>query len=251
MSFFKELKRRNVFKVAAAYIIIGWLIMQAGEVMGPALRLPEWVNSLLAFFLILGFPLAMFFAWAFEMTPEGLKKEKNVDRSQSITSTTGKKLNHTITIVLVLALGLFAFDKFVLDPDRDAAEIATAIQVAQENVVPVVEPAEADNSIAVLPFVNMSSDKEQEYFSDGLSEELFNLLAKIPNLQVAARTSSFSFKGQNLEVPEIAQRLKVAHVLEGSVRKAGNQIRITGNRSHLKEKAIKKGMDHGSVFKRF
>ena len=227
MSFFKELKRRNVFKVAAAYIIIGWLIMQAGEVMGPALRLPEWVNSLLAFFLILGFPLAMFFAWAFEMTPQGLKKEKDVDRSQSITSTTGKKLNHTITIVLVLALGLFAFDKFVLDPGRDAAEIATAIQVAQENVVPVVEPAEADNSIAVLPFVNMSSDKEQEYFSDGLSEELLNLLAKIPELRVAARTSSFSFKGQNIEIPEIAARLKVAHVLEGSVRKSGNQIRIT------------------------
>src|SRR5210317_883217 len=137
MSFFAELKRRNVFKVAAAYVIVGWLIMQAGEVMAPALNLPEWVNSLLAFFLILGFPLAMFFAWAFVMTPQGLKKEKDVDRSQSITSTTGKKLNHTITIVLVLALGLFAFDKFVLDPGRDAAEIATAIQVAQENVVPV------------------------------------------------------------------------------------------------------------------
>jgi TolB-like protein/lipoprotein NlpI len=227
LSFFKELKRRNVFKVAAAYIIIGWLIMQAGEVMGPALRLPEWVNSMLAFFLILGFPLAMFFAWAFEMTPEGLKKEKDVDRSRSITSTAGKKLNHTITIVLVLALGLFAFDKFVLDPGRDAAEIATAIQVAQENVVPVVEPAEANNSIAVLPFVNMSSDKEQEYFSDGLSEELLNLLAKIPELRVAARTSSFSFKDQNIEIPEIAARLKVAHVLEGSVRKSGNQIRIT------------------------
>ena len=227
MSFFKELKRRNVFKVAAAYIIIGWLIMQAGEVMGPALRLPEWVNSMLAFFLILGFPLAMFFAWAFEMTPEGLKKEKDVDRSRSITSTAGKKLNHTITIVLVLALGLFAFDKFVLDPGRDAAEITTAIQVAQENVVPVVEPAEANNSIAVLPFVNMSSDKEQEYFSDGLSEELLNLLAKIPELRVAARTSSFSFKDQNIEIPEIAARLKVAHVLEGSVRKSGNQIRIT------------------------
>ena len=195
--------------------------------MGPALRLPEWVNSMLAFFLILGFPLAMFFAWAFEMTPEGLKKEKDVDRSRSITSTAGKKLNHTITIVLVLALGLFAFDKFVLDPGRDAAEIATAIQVAQENVVPVVEPAEANNSIAVLPFVNMSSDKEQEYFSDGLSEELLNLLAKIPELRVAARTSSFSFKDQNIEIPEIAARLKVAHVLEGSVRKSGNQIRIT------------------------
>ena len=227
MSFFNELKRRNVFKVAAAYIIVGWLIMQAGEVLSPALRLPEWINSALAFFLILGFPLALIFAWAFEMTPEGLKKEKDVDRSKSITNATGKKLNHTIVIVLVLALGLFAFDKFVLDPERDAAEIATAIQDAQEQAVPSGEPAQAELSIAVLPFVNMSSDQEQEYFSDGLSEELLNLLAKIPDLRVAARTSSFSFKDQNLEIPEIAERLKVAHILEGSVRKSGDQIRIT------------------------
>src|SRR5210317_77513 len=110
MSFFNELKRRNVFKVAAAYIIVGWLIMQAGEVLSPALRLPDWINSALAFFLILGFPLALFFAWAFEMTPEGLKKEKDVDRSQSITHVTGQKLNRTIMVVLVLALGFFAFD---------------------------------------------------------------------------------------------------------------------------------------------
>jgi len=227
MNFFAELKRRNVFKVAAAYVIVGWLIMQAGEVMGPALHLPDWVNSTLAFFLILGFPLALIFAWAFEMTPEGLKKEKDVDRSQSITGTTGKNLNLAITIVLVLALGFFAFDKFVLDPERDAAEIATAVQVAQEQTTVTAEPAETNNPIAVLPFVNMSSDEEQEYFSDGLSEELLNLLAKIPELRVAARTSSFSFKGQNIEIPEIASRLKVAHVLEGSVRKSGNQIRIT------------------------
>ena len=224
MSFFAELRRRNVIKVAAAYVIVGWLIMQAGEVLSPALHLPDWINSALAFFVILGFPLALIFAWAFEMTPDGIKKEKDVDRSQSITGTTGKKLNLTITVVLMLALALFAFDKFVLDPGRDAAEIATAVQDAQEQVAPA---AEADNSIAVLPFVNMSSDKEQEYFSDGLSEELLNLLAKIPELRVAARTSSFSFKGQNIEIPEIASRLKVTHVLEGSVRKSGNQIRIT------------------------
>jgi len=227
MSLFGELKRRNVFKVAAAYIIVGWLIMQAGEVLSPALHLPDWINSALAFFLLLGFPVALIFAWAFEMTPEGLKKEKDVDRSKSITNVTGKKLNHTITVVLILALGFFAFDKFVLDPDRDAAEIATAVQDAQDQVVSEDEPVEADNSVAVLPFVNMSSDQEQEYFSDGLSEELLNLLAKIPELRVAARTSSFSFKNQNLEIPEIAERLKVAYVLEGSVRKSGNQIRIT------------------------
>ena len=227
MSFFNELKRRNVFKVAAAYVIVGWLIMQAGEVMAPALNLPDWVNSLLAFFLILGFPLAMFFAWAYEMTPEGLKKEKDVDRSQSMTQLTGQKLNSLIIGILVLALGYFAIDKFILDPGRDAAEIATAIESSKEQTAEAVEPSEPDRSIAVLPFVNMSSDSEQEYFSDGISEEVLNLLAKIPELRVAARTSSFSFKDKAVEIPDIASRLKVAHVLEGSVRKSGNQVRIT------------------------
>jgi len=227
MSLFAELKRRNVFKVAAAYIIVGWLIMQAGDTLAPALHLPDWVNSALAFFLILGFPLAVFFAWAFEMTPEGIKKEKDVDRTRSITHVTGQKLNYTIIALLVAALGYFAVDKFILDPGRDAAKIATAVEASREQVTETVETSEPDNSIAVLPFVNMSSDQEQEYFSDGLTEELLNLLAKIPELQVAARTSSFSFKGQNIEIPEIASRLKVAHVLEGSVRKSGNQVRIT------------------------
>lgn len=223
MSIFAELKRRNVFKVAAAYVIVGWLIMQAGDTLAPALHLPEWVNSLLAFFLILGFPLALFFAWAYEMTPEGLKKEKDVDRSQSITQVTGQKLNNLIIGVLVLALAYFVTDKFIFGPSRERAEIQAAVETAAEKA-PAVE---TDHSIAVLPFVNMSSDPEQEYFSDGITEELLNLLAKIPELRVAARTSSFSFKGQNVEVPEIARRLGVAHVLEGSVRKSGNQVRIT------------------------
>ena len=227
MSFFNELKRRNVFKVAAAYIIVGWLLLQVSDTLVPALHLPEWFHSGVAFLLIIGFPLALIFAWAFEMTPDGLKKEKDVDRSQSITQATGQKLNHALIGMLVLALGYFVIDKFVLDPGRDAAEIATAVQESHTQVSQPVEPDAVDKSIAVLPFVNMSSDKEQEYFSDGLSEELLNLLAKIPALRVAARTSSFSFKGQNIEIPEIAGRLKVAHVLEGSVRKSGNQLRIT------------------------
>ena len=227
MSFIAELKRRNVFRVGFAYIIVAWLLLQVSDTLIPALHLPEWFNSGVAFVLIIGFPIAMIFAWAFEMTPEGLKKEKDVDRSQSITGTTGKKLNNAITGILVLALAYFVIDKFVLDPGRDAEEIAAAVQSAQQQSPPVIEASDTDNSIAVLPFVNMSSDPEQEYFSDGLSEELLNLLAKIPELRVAARTSSFSFKDKNLEIPEIAARLKVAHILEGSVRKSGNQIRIT------------------------
>jgi len=236
VSFFNELKRRNVFKVAAAYIIVGWLIMQAGDTLAPALHLPEWVNSLLAFFLILGFPLAMFFAWAYEMTPEGLKKEKDVDRSQSITHVTGQKLNNLIIGVLVLALGYFAVDKFVLAPEREAelvqaartADAEQAVILAQDAVENAAESAgPTDKSIAVLPFINMSDDGANEYFSDGLTEELLNLLAKIPDLKVAARTSSFQFKGKTGDIENIAAQLRVANVLEGSVRKSGNQVRIT------------------------
>jgi adenylate cyclase len=169
------------------------------------------------------------------VTPEGIKKEKDVDRGSSITGVTSQKLNGMIIGLLVLALGYFAFDKFVLDPGRDAAEIDAAVQTAHE-ATPVSEIAVTDSqSIAVLPFVNMSSDAEQEYFSDGLSEELLNLLAKVPELRVAARTSSFSFKGQNIEIPEIASRLGVANVLEGSVRKSGDQIRITAQLIHAED----------------
>ncbi len=222
MSFFNELKRRNVFKVAAAYVIVGWLIMQAGEVMAPALNLPEWVNSLLAFFLILGFPLALFFAWAFEMTPEGLKKEKDVDRSQSITQVTGQKLNNVIIGILVLALGYFAIDKFVLQP-----QVATEPSIASEEIV--TDEAAEEHSIAVLPFVDMSANSDNEYFSDGLSEELLNILAKIKDLRVAGRTSSFAFKGKDDDLRNIGEKLNVNTILEGSVRKDDkrNRVRIT------------------------
>jgi len=203
-----------------------------GEVLAPALHLPDWVNSALAFFIILGFPLAVIFAWAFEVTPEGLKLEKNVDRTQSITHQTGQKLNITIIALLALALAYFALDKFVLDPGRDAANIEAAVQSAQEEtqagtISVQTEAKPSDHSIAVLPFINMSDDAGNEYFSDGLSEELLNLLAKIPQLRVAARTSSFQFKGRTGDIADIAAQLKVAHVLEGSVRKAGDQVRVT------------------------
>ncbi len=226
MSLFNELKRRNVFRVAIAYSIISWLIMQAGDTLAPALHLPDWVNSVLVFFLLLGFPLAVFFAWAFEMTPDGIKREKDIDREQSITHKTGRKLDRTIITVLALLLIYFAVDKFYLQPQ---AQQQTQQQLAEANSAVVVEEAveEASPSVAVLPFVNMSDDGANEYFSDGLSEELLNLLAKIPELKVAARTSSFQFKGQTGDIDTIAKQLKVANILEGSVRKSGNQVRIT------------------------
>jgi len=235
MSFFAELKRRNVFKVAAAYIIVGWLIMQGGEVMAPALNLPDWVNSMLAFFLILGFPVAMIFAWAFEMTPDGIKKEKDVDRSQSITDTTGKKLNYSIIGLLVVALLYFIWESRF--QTNDAAPAITGTEVAAHDSGAQAEPdvsAETSkqqtadkNSIAVLPFINMSDDASNESFSDGITEEVLNLLAKIPELKVTSRSSVFSFKGQNIDIPTVAEKLGVAHILEGSVRKSGNRVRIT------------------------
>jgi TolB-like protein/Tfp pilus assembly protein PilF len=246
MSFFNELKRRNVFKVAVAYGIVAWLLLQVSDTLVPALHLPEWFNSGVAFVLIIGFPIAMIFAWAFEMTPEGIKKEKNVDRSHSITAVTGQKLNNAIIGVLVLALAYFAIDKFLLAPGREQPGSGTVAQqttgqAANTGEAGTLSPTGVDlntvdedakvaitnQSIAVLPFINMSEDGANEYFSDGLSEELLNLLAKIPELKVAARTSSFQFKNRTGDIAEIAAQLKVANILEGSVRKSGNQVRIT------------------------
>ena len=212
--FIKEIKRRNVSKVALVYVIAGWLTMQVVDVMFPALNLPEWLISAVAAFLLIGFPFALIFAWAFEMTPEGLKREKDVDRNESVTAQTGNKLNRTALIILAIAVGFLLFDKFVLHRDH----------VVTDDPVTAVE---AKPSIAVLPFVNMSDDPDNEYFSDGLSEELLNLLAKIPQLHVAGRTSSFKFKGTNEDLRIIGEALNVNHVLEGSVRKSGDRLRIT------------------------
>jgi TolB-like protein/Flp pilus assembly protein TadD len=226
LSFYTELRRRNVFKVAIVYSAVAWLLLQVSDTLGPALHLPEWFVSAVVFLLILGFPVAIVFAWAFDLTPEGLRKETNADPAAPTAGKSDKQLNHIVVAVLVLALGYFVFDKVVIDSEQDTAGTPTAVQVSPQQPAEFESP-NADNSIAVLPFVNMSSDEEQEYFSDGLSEELLNLLARIPELKVAARTSSFSFKDKDLAIPEIASRLNVAHVLEGSVRTHGNQIRVT------------------------
>jgi TolB-like protein/cytochrome c-type biogenesis protein CcmH/NrfG len=218
-----------VFRVGAAYAIAAWVILQVADVVLDNIAAPGWVMQVIMLVLVIGFPLVIVFAWAFEVTPQGIKKEKDVDRSQSITRLTGQKLNHTIIALLALALGYFVFDKFVLDPQRDAELVQTNQSFAGQDT-DLAEPAPAGpvkESIAVLPFVNMSDDGANEYFSDGLSEELLNLLAKIPELKVAARTSSFQFKGHTGDIADIGAKLKVAHILEGSVRKSGNQVRIT------------------------
>jgi TolB-like protein len=213
MSILRELKRRNVIKVAIAYAIVAWFLIEVTATTFPILKLPDWSVTLVTAFVLIGFPLALIFAWAFEITAEGIKRETDIDRSQSITHITGRKIDYLIIAALVLALGFFAVDKFVLGPSRQVIETG------------IVETA--DKSIAVLAFTDLSPQGDQEYFSDGISEELLNVLAKIPGLRVAARTSSFQFKGQNRDAIDIGQQLNVAMVLEGSVRKAGVQIRIT------------------------
>ena len=215
----QELKRRNVFRVSVAYIVVAWLIIQVIETVSDPLGLPDWTEAFFIVLLLAGLPVIVLFSWAFELTPDGLKKTKDVDTSESVTSVTGKKLNHTIIIVLVLALGYFLWERQGL-----VEQAAQPVEVAADSTE---EEQTSLASIAVLPFVNMSADPEQEYFSDGISEELLNLLAKIPDLRVPARTSSFQFKGQNLDIGDVAKQLNVKHVLEGSVRKADVRVRVT------------------------
>jgi len=227
LSLFNELKRRNVLKVAIAYVVVAWLVAQVLQLVFESFGTPEWVMKTVLVLMAAGIPFALFFAWAFEMTPEGLRREHEVDRSQSITPQTGKKLNTMIFVLMALAIAYFTYDKFVLSIDRDAALVEATTQAATQLTDTEGAGMESDASIAVLPFVNMSDDAGNEYFSDGLSEELLNLLAKIPELRVIARTSSFAYKGKDVQIADVARDLNVAHVLEGSVRKAGNQVRIT------------------------
>ena len=200
--------------------------MQAGDVMAPAMHLPDWINSALAFFLVLGFPVALVLSWALELTPKGIRLEKNVQRSDSSAGITGRKLDFVIIGLLVVAVGFFAYDKFVYRPQAHTS-LATSNVSSSDSASDPSESKDAALSVAVLPFVNMSDDQQNEYFSDGISEELLNVLARFQDLRVAARTSAFQFKGENRDISEIARLLRVSHVLEGSVRKAGSRIRIT------------------------
>jgi TolB-like protein/glutaredoxin-related protein len=226
VSLFKELQRRNVFKVGATYVIVAWLIMQIGEVMAPALHLPAWIQSALAFFLILGFPVAILLSWAFDLSPEGLRLEKSAEGKTSTAHSSGQKLNVAITALLFIAVTFLAFDKFVFDPQREADRTETAADDARDDGHVAPAP-QTSASIAVLAFEDMSPEQDQQYLSDGLAEELLNALAQIPELKVISRSSAFSYKGKNVKLGQIADELEVGHILEGSVRKSGNRVRIT------------------------
>jgi len=212
MSLVSELKRRNVFRVATAYIIVGWLLTEILATVLPMFDVPEWVAKAVVIILAIGFVPLMVFSWAFELTPEGLKREQDVDRDTSITSATGKKLDYVTIAAVVLGAAFIGWSKTGPDGTSPSYE--------------VVETSGAP-SVAVLPFVNMSGNAENEYFSDGLTETLLHMLAQIPGIKVAARTSSFAFKGKGQDIREIARALDVAHVLEGSVQRAGNRVRVT------------------------
>jgi len=224
LSFFDELKRRNVFRVGAAYIVTSWLLIQVAETVFPLFGFDDTFARIIVIVLAIGIIPALTFAWAFELTPEGLKNEKEVDRSRSTTLQTSKNLDLMIILMLALALAYFALDKFVLSTPREALIAETARQEGRSEAL--IE-AYGDNSIAVLPFADLSPQGDQRYFSDGISEELLNLLAKIPELRVISRSSAFSFRDKDVDIPTIARQLRVAHILEGSVRTAGGRVRIT------------------------
>ncbi|MEJ2275030.1 MAG: hypothetical protein P8Y01_10725, partial [Woeseiaceae bacterium] len=225
MSFYAELQRRNVIRVCVAYIVTAWVVAQVAEFAFETFGAPDWTLKALVVVLFLSLPLVLIFAWAFEMTPEGLKREQEVDRSESITTQTGRKLDRTIIVVLLIALGWFAWDKFA------GPEVAVPSQAAQETSEEVAPADEAlvgvDKSVAVLPFIAMSNGPDDEYFADGLTEEILNSLAQLPELLVTARTSAFSFKGKDVPVQEIAATLGVRHIVEGSVRRSGERLRVT------------------------
>ena len=224
MSLLSELKRRNVIRVAAAYIVTAWLIIQVVETIFPVYGFSDTAIRYIITGLAVGLVPVLILAWAFELTPDGLKLDSQVDHSREAAPTAGRNFDRGIMVVLAIAIAYFAFDKFVLSDSREAA-IAEAAR--EEGRSEAVVEAYGERSIAVLAFADMSPDGDQEYMSDGIAEEILNLLAKVPDLRVISRSSAFAFKGKDLPIPEIAAQLNAAFVLEGSVRKGGDQIRIT------------------------
>jgi len=219
MSLFQELQRRNVIRVGLLYLVAAWLLLQLTDVLSSLLSVGESAGPLVILLLALGFFPVLIFAWVYEMTPDGLKRESDIDRSQSVTPDTGRKVNTLIIVLLALAIVGMIADRLIPESSPDT-DVATADSIT----APLAIDAQ---SIAVLPFADLSRDQDQQYFTDGLSEELLNLLVRVDDLHVASRTSSFAYRGSTLSIPAISKELNVAHVLEGSVRKDGDRIRIT------------------------
>jgi TolB-like protein/Tfp pilus assembly protein PilF len=218
-NFFAELKRRNVYKVAVAYVVVAWLLIQVATQVFPFFEIPNWAVRLVVLLLILGFPVALILAWAFELTPEGIKRTEEVSPNESITHRTGRKLDFLIIGILLLVIGVIAFGRF-------------------GKRAPMAEQMPG-KSIAVLPFENRSEEKANAYFADGIQDEILTRLSKIADLKVISRTSTQHYKSAPENLPEIARQLGVAHILEGSVQKSGDAVRVNvqlikaANDSHL------------------
>ena len=234
MSFIDELKRRNVFKVGIAYLVGSWLLIQVADILLDNIGAPAWVLQTLFVALGVGFFITLFFAWAFEMTPEGVKREKDVDRSHSITPQTGKKLNNTILALMAVVIAYLLFDKFSVEepdpiptPANGIAENSSSGKPDPAlNIKTEAEPAINRLSIAVLPFDNRSNREEDQFFTDGIHDDLLTTIAKIGSMKVISRTSVMEYKGTTKKIPEIARELGVANILEGGIQRSGNQVRI-------------------------
>ena len=224
MKFFQELKRRSVLRVVAVYIVTAWLVIQVVETIFPAFGFGDQAIRFTVILLAVGLVPVVVFAWVFEVTPEGIKRDAGALPEPAAPGKLRTRLDRSILVILTLALAYFAFDKFVLAPHP--LEELTGMEIEEEAAFETNKVL-GQPAIAVLSFSDMSPQKDQEYLSDGIAEELLNLLSKIPELQVISRSSAFSFKGKNIPLPAIAKELNVSHILEGSVRKSGNQIRIT------------------------
>ena len=222
MTFFSELRRRNVIRMAGLYVVGAWLVVQVAETLLPIFHTPEWVLQALVVLLALGFIPALVLSWIFELTPDGLKRESDVDRSRSVVDHTARKLDVVVIVLLLCVGGLMLWR-----PDVTPAPHAEPAPNTAQPTVPGTDADAVRASVAVLPFLNMSPDPDNAFFADGIAEELLNVLARVDGLKVASRTSAFTFKGKDTPIPEIAKLLGVRHVLEGSVRKQGQQVRIT------------------------
>jgi TolB-like protein/Tfp pilus assembly protein PilF len=217
---FAELKRPNVIRMAGLYLVGAWLLTQVASTLLPAFDVPSWALRGLIVILALGFVPAVIFSWVFELTPQGLKREEDVTRDRSITPKTGRRMDRMMIVVLVLALGYFAFDKFVITPRREAALVARAVPNESRSVI-------NEKSIAVLPFENLSEEKQNEYFTDGVQDEILSDLAKVADLKVISRTSVMQYKsGLARNLRKIGEELGVAYVVEGSVQRAANKVRV-------------------------
>ena len=222
MKLFEELKRRNVFRVGAAYIVLGWLVVQVTETVAPALSLPEWVVAFVIWIGVIGLPFVIFFSWAFEITPDGVKREAEVDRSASISHVTGRKLDVALLVLVTIAIGLIGWDlmRGPESPNTSRTERAAAGGQADTSGL-------AADSIVVLPLSNMSAIADNEFFAGGVHEDILTNLSYVEGLRVVSRTTALRYLASDLSLADIGRELGVRYIVEGSVRRIENHVRVT------------------------